>query len=175
MLLKNWIAVSAKGLAGIGAIGLFTLAGCGSPANIAPATGVITMGGEPVAEAKVMFHPIDGGPRNSYGTTNSKGEFKVSTYGMNDGAIVGRHVVTITKVDTKDQVKFDANELAKTGYSGAGYEKMMGPNAAKNREKDLSYIIPAKYSSKDTSGIEVDVVKGETNHFPFDLDAATGK
>ena len=175
MVSQKWFAVSAKGLMSACAIGLCTLNGCGGAADVAPATGVITMGGQPVEEAKVMFHPIGGGSRNSYGTTNAQGEFKVSTYGRNDGALVGRHVVTITKVDTKDQVKFDAAELAQKGYGGAGYEKMMGPKAAANAEKNLSYIIPAKYSSKDTSGIEVDVVKGETNHFPLDLDAPAGK
>ena len=131
------------------------------------------MGGEPVAEAKVMFHPVDGGPRTSYGTTNEKGEFKVSTFGMNDGALVGRHVLTVTKVDMESQPKFNPQELATKGYSGQGYADMMGPNAAKRPKP--KFIIPEKYSKKETSGIEVDVVKGETNNFPIQLDAPTAK
>lgn len=148
---------------------LSTLVGCGGNADLAPATGVVTLDGEPMAEAKVMLHPIDGGPRNSYGTTNAKGEFKLSTFGMNDGALIGRHVVTVTKVDTKDQPQFAPNELASKGYGGASYEAMMGPGKVSKNEKNLKYVIPVKYSSKETSGIEVDVVKGEKNHFPLDM------
>lgn len=145
--------------------GIAALSGCGSGYGVTPASGVVMMDGQPVPEAKVMFHPIDGGPRTSYGTTNEKGEFKVSTYGMYDGALIGRHVVTITKVDTSSQVKVDPNE----GYMGQGYEQMMAPdNLAK--ASNPKFILPEKYSSKETSGIEVDVVAGETNNFPFNLE-----
>ncbi len=169
MLIKRSFTSSILNLVGLCVV--LGLTGCGGRADVAKATGVITLNGEPVPEAKVMFHPKDGGSRTSYGTTNEKGEFKASTYGMHDGALVGHHIVTITKIDTKDQVQFDATELAQKGYSGKGYEAMMGPNAAKNRAKQ-KFIIPEKYSSKDTSGIEVDVVKGEVNNFPLDLDAS---
>ncbi len=148
---------------------LSSLAGCGGRSDLAPATGVVTFKGEPLADAKVMLHPLGGGPRNSYGTTNSKGEFKLSTFGMNDGALIGRHAVTITKVDASSQPTFDGEDLAKNGYGGASYEAIMGPgNLAKQRKK-LVFILPEKYSSKEKSGIEVDVVKGETNHFPLDM------
>lgn len=148
---------------------LCTLVGCGGRADLAKATGVVTLDGEPVPEAKIMFMPLDGGPRNSFGTTNEKGEFKLSTFGMNDGALVGRHAVTITKIDTSGQTQFDKNELANKGYGGASYEAMMGPGAASKNEKKKKFIIPEKYSQKDKSGIEVDVVKGETNYFPLEL------
>lgn len=140
------------------------ICGCtGAPADLEKATGVVTLDGAPVAEAKVMFHPTAGGARTSYGTTNEKGEFKVSTFGMYDGALVGHHQVTITKVDTASQVKVDPKE----GYMGSGYDKMMAPsNVAKNKP---AFVIPVKYNQKETSKIEVDVVKGEANNFTFDL------
>ena len=144
---------------------LVAICGCSKPpADLAKATGVVTLDGVPVAEAKIMFHPTAGAARTSYGTTNEKGEFKASTFGMYDGALVGHHQVTITKVDTSTQAKVDP----KQGYMGGGYDQMMAPkNLAKNVKP--GFVIPAKYSAKETSGIEVDVVKGETNNFPFDL------
>ena len=144
---------------------LVGICGCTKPpAELAKATGVVTLDGVPVAEAKIMFHPTAGGARTSYGTTNEKGEFKASTFGMYDGALVGHHQVTITKVDTATQAKVDP----KQGYMGGGYDQMMAPkNLAKNVKP--GFVIPSKYSAKETSGIEVDVVKGEANNFPFDL------
>jgi len=158
------IAFSAVALCTLG-----LLAGCGGRADLAPATGVVTFKGEPVEDAKVMLHPLDGGPRNSYGTTNAKGEFKLSTFGMNDGALVGRHAVTVSKVDPDSLPKLDTSELSTKGYSGASYEAMMGPGAAARNAKKIKHIIPEKYETKEKSGIEVDVVKGEKNHFPLDI------
>lgn len=162
-MLKNLLTAAA-----LCTVGVF--AGCGGRADLAPATGVVTFKGEPVEDAKVMLHPLDGGPRNSYGTTNSKGEFKLSTFGLNDGALVGRHAVTVSKVDASALPQFNKEELATKGYQGASYEAMMGPGMAEKNEKKLKNIIPAKYSSKENSGIEVDIVKGETNHFPIDIE-----
>lgn len=144
---------------------LVGICGCSAPpADLAKATGVVTLDGEPIPDAKIMFHPVAGGARTSYGTTNEKGEFKASTFGMYDGALVGHHQVTITKVDTSAQAKVDP----KQGYMGGGYDQMMSPKALAQNAKP-KFVIPGKYSVKETSGIEVDVVKGEPNNFPFDL------
>ena len=147
------------------ALVLIGIGGCSKPsADLAKASGLVTLDGVPVPEAKIMFHPVAGGARTSYGTTNEKGEFKASTFGMYDGALVGHHQVTITKVDTSTQAKVDP----KQGYMGGGYDQMMAPKAMAKNIKP-AFVIPAKYSVKETSGIEVDVVKGESNNFPFDL------
>ncbi len=140
------------------------LAGCGGSADLAPTSGVVTLGGKPVADARVMFHPTGGG-RTSYATTNEAGEFKASTVGTYDGAVVGSSVVTITKVDTSGQVKVTGSE----GYMGKSYEQMMSPAAIAKMSKP-KMTLPQKYSSKDTSGIQVDVVKGQSNKFTFDLE-----
>jgi hypothetical protein len=146
---------------------LFVVSGCNSaPDNIAPASGIVTLDGKPVAEARVMFYPV-GGARSSHATTNDKGEFKVSTFGVHDGALVGRHLVTVTKIDTAAQVKVDPAE----GYMGAGYGAMMSPEALKKNAKPKQ-TLPAKYATKESSGIEVEIVKGQTNNFPLNLESA---
>ena len=146
---------------------LCALNGCNSaPVDLASASGIVTLDGIPVADARVMFYPINGGPRNSNGTTNEKGEFKVSTFGVHDGALVGRHAITVTKVDTSAQAKVDPKE----GYMGKGYDAMMSPEAMKKNSKPKQ-ILPTKYSTKESSGIEVDVVKGQNNNFPLNLES----
>lgn len=156
---------------GVASAILFTaMSGCGKQAEpIEKASGVVTMEGQPVANAKVMFHPTGGASRISHATTDDKGEFKMSTMGTGDGALVGHHKVTISKIDDSSQPKIDTKALAKGGYGGAAYSQMMGPNAAKQpKPKDL---VPASYASAESSGIEVDVVQGEKNHFTFELDS----
>jgi hypothetical protein len=149
----------------IGCFGLVSMTGCGpSMPNVAKASGVVTLDGKPVPEAKVMFHPTAGGPRTSYGTTNDKGEFQASTFGTYDGSLIGECAITITKTDTSAQPKITGSD----GYMGKGYDQMMAPaNLAKiNKPK---FVIPQKYSAKETSGLQVTVVQGEVNRFTFDL------
>jgi len=146
---------------------LSVLSGCNSaPADLASASGVVTLDGKPVADARVMFYPIKGGPRNSNGTTNEKGEFKVSTFGVHDGALTGRHAVTVTKIDPTSQPKVDPKE----GYMGKGYDAMMSPEAMKKNSKPKQSL-PTKYSTIESSGIEVEVVKGQSNNFPLNLES----
>ena len=141
------------------------LGGCSATSvDVAQVSGVVTLDGEPVANARVMFYPVAGGPRSSNATTNEKGEFKASTFGVYDGALIGHHAVTVSKVDEAAFPKIDPNE----GYSGKAYEQMMSPSALKKNAKP-KMILPEKYSKKETSGIEVDVVKGEKNNFPLNL------
>ncbi|MCC6508649.1 MAG: hypothetical protein IT423_06060 [Pirellulaceae bacterium] len=144
------------------------LTGCGSrPENLESASGIVTLDGQPVAEANVMFHPTEGGPRPSYGTTNERGEFQTSTFGLNDGALVGHHQVTVVKFDA-NKVQLNSPDLAKSGYSGQGYEAMMGPTAVKNREKS-KHLVPEKYGKKETSGLTAVIKKGQSNHIEIEL------
>jgi hypothetical protein len=67
-----------------------------------PVSGVITCKGVPVANAMVNFTPLQqedraqGQPgRVALGMTDKEGRFTLTTYENNDGAIVGRHTVTV--------------------------------------------------------------------------------
>ena len=123
--------------------------------------------GKPVEGVKVMFHPIDGGARFSYGVTDVDGKFRLSTFGMNDGALIGRHKVAVIKVDTSTQQTFDPKELSETGYGGKGYQDMMG--IGKTKPVKTKHLIPEKYADRETSGIEVEVEAGGSNDFPLNL------
>ena len=71
------------------ALVLIGIGGCSKPsADLAKASGLVTLDGVPVPEAKIMFHPVAGGARTSYGTTNEKGEYTTATaeYGVDFSA-----------------------------------------------------------------------------------------
>lgn len=59
-------------------------------------SGKVLYKGNPVPEASVTFM-TEGAPRAGTGTTNANGEFQLTTFDTNDGAIVGTHKVTITQ------------------------------------------------------------------------------
>lgn len=96
--LKLMILKIAKSLA---LIPLFVLFGCGSkgPKEIermktVPVSGTVTLRGKALADASVVFTPTDG-KVNPRGTTDESGNFKLSTYGTDDGAPVGTYKVTV--------------------------------------------------------------------------------
>ncbi|MEZ6057260.1 MAG: hypothetical protein R3C01_11205 [Planctomycetaceae bacterium] len=74
--------------------------GCGGAPerpSVAKVTGTITRGGTPVAHADVVFHPQGTGDigKAASGKTDATGKFELSTFDANDGAVVGKHKVTI--------------------------------------------------------------------------------
>jgi hypothetical protein len=114
--------------------------GCGkSPGvRVAPVRGVVTYHGQPVGGAQVTFFPDKG--RLASGTTQSDGNFALSTIVPGDGALLGHHRVCISK-----RVAISAE-----------------PYSAERDE------LPANYGSVLTSKLEV-TVADQPNDFQFDL------
>lgn len=75
------------------------LAGCGdSGPTIVPVSGTLTYKGKPVANARVDFTPEHGRP--SWGATDEEGHFTLNYDRGHDGAIVGKHTVSVAKRPT---------------------------------------------------------------------------
>ncbi len=80
--------------------------GCGrsDPYATVPVKGVVTCNGKPLANGVINFTPVadqegrgEGNRgRAALGKTDEEGRFVLTTYKNNDGAIVGRHMVTIS-------------------------------------------------------------------------------
>lgn len=68
-------------------------AGCGESSNIVPVTGVLTFKGKPVTNAFVDFLPKHGRP--SWGQTDATGRFTLNYDREHDGALIGRHKVSV--------------------------------------------------------------------------------
>lgn len=86
-------------------LGLMTagLLGCDtlrSPSGIVPVSGVVIYKDVPVADAIVTFIP-EKGPKAT-GTTDTDGQFKLTTTLPNDGAVKGTHQITIELIEAMD-------------------------------------------------------------------------
>lgn len=139
----------------IASMSLLTL-GCGGPADrptTHPVAGVVTHNGNPVADAIVTFHAEEGNaPRSAMGKTDSKGHFRLTTFDTNDGAIAGRHIVTVVKTDAQ------AEQPAEMEIGGDAYAAAMA-QAATGKD-DLKSLIPEQYATKDESPLRVTVDEG---------------
>ena len=103
------------------------LPGCGSSnPETFPVSGTVTLDGRPVSGAAVVFTPDTGQPAT--GTTDNAGQFELSTFQLGDGALPGKHRVTIAKTT-------------------------VDPN---DRDKVL-FLIPQKYGNRQTSELMCDV------------------
>src|SRR5690606_587041 len=99
-LMTEMVVVVARrtALTAIGAL-LVSLAGCdGGEFSTAPVSGKVVMNGQPVTEGNITFSPIAEGNselsgKPASGDIGSDGTFTLSTYGENDGAVVGKHRV----------------------------------------------------------------------------------
>ncbi len=120
---------------------LLAVAGCGGP-DLAPVSGKITVGGQPVSRGSVTFMPDqDKGTSGkvAVGDIQADGSYSLQTFDSDDGALVGHHRVIV---------------------GGRGLED------AENMAPDPS--IPPRYANPTQSGLTAEVKPG-TNTIDFDL------
>lgn len=81
------------------------LAGCNrSSYELAPVHGTVTVDDQPLFQGKVRFAPVAKGDddhpgRPALGSIQSDGTYRLSTYKVNDGAVIGEHWVMIANVE----------------------------------------------------------------------------
>lgn len=123
--------------------------------------GVVTYKGKPVSGADVTFNCEEKG-RSAFGRTNENGEYQLTTFGSNDGAVAGKHTVAITKIP----IPASTPALAPTesdDYAPPGVGQSTDPVKPKS---DL----PAKYATAATSGLVAQVNPDGENVYDFPLE-----
>ena len=126
-------------LLGIACVLAAMLSGCGrkkqSHPTTAPVKGRVTFKGNPLRDAQVMFHP-EGEGNPGLGVGNGDGEYRLTTYERDDGAVLGMHRVTV---------------------------QVMPPNSLPGQEVQTGggTVIPSRYLSKDTTPLKQEVKPGE--------------
>ena len=116
----------------------FLIGGCGpQQLPVAPVKGQIFYQGKPMEFGSVMFQPTAGPPAR--GVIQPDGTFELSTYGVNDGVVVGTHKIRIACVESQ------------RGLNGGPRTK---PGDVASEDKPL---IPLKYSHLDSSGLIAEV------------------
>jgi hypothetical protein len=115
------------------------IAGCAKPgrAATAKAAGMLSAGGAPLAGVNVTFTPAAG--RSASGTTDSEGKFELSTFARGDGAVPGKHRVTLS---------LQVSDVPMPGTpEAAAYKPLPSPFAK-------------KYAGLGTTDLEVEIPAG---------------
>jgi len=121
------------------------LVGCGPGGlDLVPAAGHVTLDGQPLADAAVVFVSAEGG-HLAHGVTDAEGQFTLTTTNR-PGAVPGEHRVGITKQKVYDP----------TLDGGIGALR-------------VEWIVPERYAAPDTSGLTVTVPPRGAQDLQFEL------
>ncbi|MEZ6123233.1 MAG: carboxypeptidase-like regulatory domain-containing protein [Planctomycetaceae bacterium] len=74
-------------------VGMAIGCGKGDRPDLATVSGTVTVNGEPLSGADVIFLPAQG--RQSYGRTDENGQFELTYIRDTKGAVVGQHTVKV--------------------------------------------------------------------------------
>lgn len=133
-------------------LALAVSAGCQRGPRIVPVSGVITLDGQPVEGAAVMYLLKPGG-RVATGVTDAQGRYTLTTHPSGDGAYEGLHDVTVSLYRDESSPGTNTPEGA---VSGSSLVKIV-------------WIVPEKYSKPGESGLTTSVKYGQKSIYDFDL------
>ena len=124
------------------AMSLTVPVGCGDgrPPRVR-VTGTVTYRGWPVKGAHVVFTPPNARPAAA--RTDAQGRFTLRTFDPEDGAVLGTHQITISKMNSVNPDD---------------------PYAARKSS------LPERYRRADTSGLTAEVTADGENDFTFELE-----
>lgn len=136
----------ARGLLIACIVGL--LSGCSGEAGPVchPVRGRVTLDSKPLAEATVVFHPLDALLQSApkpLAYTDADGRYALTTFRRTDGAQAGQYTITI-ELRAPRQV---GEELVRDGRN----------------------LLPARYAGPETSGLRYEVIVGENAVPPLAL------
>ena len=135
--------------------------GCGGSSDrpaVVPVSGSVKFKGVAQEGATVTFSTSKS-PRTAVGVCNGAGEFKLTTFDTDDGAVAGSHIVTIVGKASAAAVPLTPEQYLEAVQSGNGKIPRMNTDDT----------LPKKYGEPGESGLKRDVIAGETNVFNFDL------
>jgi hypothetical protein len=142
---SSWVALVTAGLC----VGVLGCGGGGGAVKgrlpVFPISGKVTYKGAPVGGADITFFNADKN-KSAFGRTDDMGNFKLTTYAANDGAVEGKHVVVVVKVEATSPTAEAPTESQE--YDPFAVASSAPPAKSKNQ-------IPAKYSDKQTTDLIV--------------------
>jgi hypothetical protein len=146
------------------------LAGCGRaqrwPALTEPTTAVVRLDGKPLEGALVMLGPVGKG-YSSQGTTAADGKATLTTFSRGDGAVAGDYKVLVSLQETRDNpaLKLPDPAIDREAYNVARDQAAQaGKSFYLVRE-----LLPQRYVSFDTSGLDAEIRKGAANEVVLEL------
>lgn len=132
------------GLAAGGLLLTTMLVGCGSNDRpLAPVTGQVLYKGEPLTFGSVTFQPAGGQPARA--DIGPDGRFELQTPGEGAGGVVGRNRIRVTSFEGQ-------------APGAAGGDAPLGKS-----------LIPERYTSYATSGLEAEIQHGDNEPIIIEL------
>ncbi len=142
------------------------LSGCSERApgrpKVVPVTGAVAYNGQPIEGASVVFW-VEGAPRPASGTTDAKGEFRLSTFAIDDGCMPGAAKILVVKERpgkepvANSAAPGDPLALARMAQESVGKRSVEKP------------LIPVKYASELTTPLKETVAATGENRFVLQL------
>jgi len=141
------------------------LPGCsGQPDRpaVAPVHGKVIYRGKPVTGATVAFLCM-GASRSAVGMTDESGNYLLTTYEPDDGAIIGSHVVTVKKyAEISETAPSASGEALSEKAMSKAIDAAMSQTAQQLAEAERKgSSIPVKYGQRTTSDLVKEVTAGE--------------
>lgn len=131
--------------------------GCGGEERI-KVNGTVTLAGQPVPKAVVMFMS-DAGGRPVVANTDEEGQYELTLMGSGDGAVAGSYRVTVVALEEEGELSARPPVDEKNA--------MLAEIRGKTREP--RWRTPKRYASPGTSGLSFDVKANEENLANFSL------
>jgi len=147
--------------------------GCGKGelrVGAVPVSGLVLLDNQPAPGVTVSFSPDDPKVgRAAVGTTDSSGRFTLTTKVAGDGAVPGSYTVLITKTAATASGNVAWKDPRSTGgkLSDEDMKAVMEGMKGGPKSSATASDIPAKYASRDSSGLSATVAAGQTNDFTF--------
>lgn len=100
---QNGIRFGRSELNGFALLTAMFVLGCGGGrSDLGRVAGVVTLDGQPLPNATLMFQPDSAGPA-SYGMTDAQGKYTMMYDQSTQGAVIGTHTVRITTFQEGDK------------------------------------------------------------------------
>jgi len=131
------------------------LVGCGEP-QLYDVWAVVTLNGEPLAEAEVMLLPVREGGVSAFGVTDAEG-MVVFKAGERVGGFSGTYIVTVSK--TTEERRLTNNEIRALAEAGIRYRPSMVE------------LVPERYTCREMSDLRVRIGYWRSRDWVFDLRA----
>ncbi len=134
------------------AIFALSLPGCGGGVTVSlvPVSGVITLDGKPLSNAKIVFMPQASADKkkapveDSSGMSDAEGKFVLQGLKGNPGAVPGTHKVVVSKMVTKDGKDVVPSTTEDPALALGNSRELLVPQYSNPLESTLTATVPEK-------------------------------
>lgn len=145
---------------------LLIFSGCGGP-TLQPVSGRVTLDGDPVANAEIVFAPMESEGSPSKATTDSDGRFELADKDGNKGAIPSKYRVGITTGKLKDMDVVKVVDDARKANPNLSEKALVEIRRKAIRDLTPKSKLPDSYNRQTI--LKFEVTQGGTEEANFDL------